>query len=295
MKKTKLILLSAIALALSCAKTPTPVETVDSAEMILSPIFPGESKATAAGFESGDKIGIYITKYNGETPSPLQIGGNWGSNLTLSYNGTNWALEPKVYWEDGKFDIYGYYPKMAVESVDAQPFQVASDQTVTGGIEGMDAYEASDFLWAKVKGVTRTGSVPMAFQHKMCKVNVSLIKGDDYEGDLPEDAYVYIHSTVTEASIDLSTGDVVIDNHRPSTSIKAKKTSLDHFEAIVVPQRLSNRVPLVEVVCGQVSYLFESTVIFKSGTQHNITITLSDNPEKLLLILAVRLKTGDKS
>lgn len=282
MKKT-ILLLSALAMALSCAKTQT-AELASCAEIQLCPIFPGtEVKATATGFEAGDNIGIYITKYNGDKPFPLQIAGNWGSNLTLSYSGASWSLDPKVYWEDGKFDIYGYYPKMEINSVDAQPFTVKADQSVTGGVEEMSAYEASDFLWAKASAVTRTASVPIAFQHKMCKVAVNLVKGEDYEGDMPEDAYVYIHGTVAEANIDLATGDVVIDNHRPSTSIKARKTATDKFEAIVVPQHLSNKVPLVEVVCGQVSYLFESTVIFKPGTVHTITITLSDNPEKVAI------------
>lgn len=279
MKKT-LYILSGLVLALACTKTPV----VDNSELILTPTYPGTTKATAAGFENGDQLGIFITKYNGETPTPLQIGGNWGSNLTLSLSGTTWTLNPKVYWEENtKFDIYGYYPKMDVSSVDAQPFKVAEDQTVTGGVEGMSAYEASDFLWAKVKGVTRSTSVPIAFQHKMCKVDVKLVKGQEYEGNLPEDIVVYIHNTVTDALVDLATGDVVKDNYQSATSIKARKTAIDKFEAIVVPQRLSNRVPLVEVVCGQVSYLFESTVQFKSGTVHTITITLSDNPEKVAI------------
>lgn len=280
--KRSIYILAALALALSCAKTTTEAPTND--EIILNPIFPGnQSKATAAGFESGDQVGVYITQYRGETPSPLQIGGNWGSNLTLSYNGTSWTLDPKVYWDDGIFDIYGYYPKTEVNSVDALEFQVASDQTLSGGVEGMSAYEQSDFLWAKASGVSRTGSVPLAFQHKMCKVNVKLIKGEDYEGDLPEDASVYIHNTTILAYIDLATGDVVKDNHEAARSIRARKVATDRFEAIVVPQRLSNRVPLVEVVCGQVSYLFESTVQFKSGTIHTITLTLSDNPEKVAI------------
>lgn len=282
MKKT-IFAFAAVALLLSCAKS-RQADAPDMEAIRLVPVFPGAAvKASDAGFETGDIIGIYITKYKDDTPSPLQIGGNWGSNLSLSNNGTGWTLDPKVYWEDGKFDIYGYYPKMTVTSVDAQPFHIASDQTVTDGVEGISAYEASDLLWAGVKGVTQTGAVPISFHHKMCKVNVKLVKGEDYEGDLPQDVAVYIHSTVIEAYIDLSSGDVVIDNHRPSTSIRARKSALDQFEAIVVPQRLSNRVPLVEVVCGQVSYLFESTVIFKSGTQHNITITLSDNPEKVAI------------
>lgn len=280
--KRSIYILTALALVLSCNKAPLGSPAGD--EMVLNPIFPGaQTKATAAGFESGDQIGIFITRYNADKPSPLQVGGNLGSNLTLSYNGTSWALDPKVYWDEGKYDIYGYYPKRDVPSVDALPFSVADNQNVGATQSEMSAYEASDFLWAKVTGTTRTASVPMAFQHKMCKVDVKLVKGDDYEGDLPDDAAVYIHSTVIQAYIDLATGDVVKDNHRAATSIRARKRATDKFEAIVVPQRLSNRVPLVEVVCGQVSYLFESTVLFKSGTVHSITITLSDNPEKVAI------------
>ena len=280
--KKSIYIFAALALALACNKAPLDAPAND--EMVLSPIFPGtQTKATAAGFESGDQIGIYITKYNGDVPAPLQIAGNVGSNLTLSYNGTSWALNPKIYWEDGKYDIYGYYPRQDVSSVDALPFRVADNQHESATQSDMSPYEASDFLWAKVSGATRTGSVPMAFQHKMCKVDVKLLKGEDYEGDLPADASVYIHSTVTMAYIDLATGDVVKDNHEAATSIRARKVATDRFEAIVVPQRLSNRVPLVEVICGQVSYLFESTVQFKSGTVHSITITLSDNPEKVAI------------
>ena len=280
--KRSIYILTALALVLSCAKAPIEAPTSD--EMVLNPIFPGvQGKATAAGFESGDQVGIFITKYNAEKPSPLQIGGNVGSNLTLTYNGTSWSLNPKVYWEEGKYDIYGYYPRQDISSVDALPFRVAEKQNEPATQNEMSPYEASDFLWAKVSGATRTGSVPMAFQHKMCKVNIKLIKGEDYEGDLPEDASVFIHNTVTLAYIDLATGDVVKDNREASRTIRAKKVAADRFEAIVVPQRLSNRVPLVEIVCGQVSYLFESTVQFKSGTVHAVTITLSDNPEKVAI------------
>lgn len=275
-------ILAALLMALSCSKTHSVMPRMN--ELVLVPFYPGATKASAAGFEDGDKLGIYITQYKGDTPFPLQIGGNWGSNLTLTRTGSGWSLNPKVYWEeDTKFDIYGYYPKMEVSSVDAHPFRVADDQSVTGGVEGMSAYEASDFLWVKVKGATRSASVPMAFQHKMCKVEVSLVKGQDYEGDLPDDAQVYVHNTVTDALVDLATGDVVKDNHKTATSIRARKVSASKFEAIVVPQRLSNRVPLIEVVCGQASYLFESTVVFKSGTVHKVTITLSDNPEKVAI------------
>lgn len=281
MKKT-IYLPLVLALALSCAKSPA--EITDNNELVLSPVFPGRvTRATDADFENGDKVGVYITRYNGEKPSPLQLAGNVGSNLTLTCNGSSWQLTPMVYWDDNKYDIYGYYPQQEINSVDALQFSVAVDQTVIGGVEGMSAFEKSDFLWAKVSGVTRTGTVPLVFKHKMCKVKVDLIKGDDYEGDMPTNAEVFIHNTVTDAYVDLSTGDIVKNNRASSQSIHARKLSVDSFEAIVVPQRLSNRVPLVEVVCGQVSYLFESTAIFKSGTVHQVNITLSDNPERVAI------------
>lgn len=282
MKKTFYAMIG-LALLFACAKPQTGSPRADD-EILLRPIFPGtETRATAAGFESGDRIGVYITRYNGDKPADLQLGGNWGSNLLLSFNGSSWWLSPKVYWDEGLFDIYAYYPRMEVSSVDALPFRVAEDQTVSGGVEGMDAFEASDFLWAKAAGVSRTGSVPLSFRHRMGKVSVKLLKGEGYEGDLPSDAAVYIHNTVTLAYVDLATGDVVKDSHERARSIRARKVADDRYEAIVVPQRLSNRVPLIEVVCGQVSYLFDSTVIFKSGMEHTITITLSDNPEKVAI------------
>lgn len=282
--KKSIYILAILVFALSCAKTPA--ESSPSDEMVLTPVHPSSgTRVTETGFESGDQVGVYITRYSDGVPTPLQIGGNEGSNLTLTLQGSSWQLDPKVYWGDGQYDIYGYYPKGDVSSVDALPFRVAEDQNLSGGMSTEGAYERSDFLWAKAEGVTRTGTVPLVFKHRMCKVSVHLAKGQDYEGDLPTDAAVYIHNTVTLAYIDLATGDVIKDSHEQARSIRARKTAPNHFEAIVVPQRISNRVPLVEVVCGQVSYLFESTVIFKSGTVHSISITLSDNPEKVAITI----------
>lgn len=40
----------------------------------------------------------------------------------------------------------------------------------------------------------------------MSKISVRMIKGEDFEGELPDDATVYIHNTVTEATVDLQVG-----------------------------------------------------------------------------------------
>ena len=92
----------------------------------------------------------------------------------------------------------------------------------------------------------------------MSKLVVRLIKGEDYEGDLAEDATVYIHNTVPSATIDLSAGVATKALYGTETSIKAKPAGDHRYTAILVPQRIDNRRPLIEVVMKGVSYLMES-------------------------------------
>ena len=53
--------------------------------------------------------------------------------------------------------------------------------------------------------------------------------------------------------------------------------------AIVVPQKILNQIPLVEVIVDDVSYLLSSKFIFGSGMRHSLDIVLSDNPDKVLI------------
>lgn len=273
--KTRIILFLLL-VAVSCSKNTV----LPSDEITLVPVYPATSKVSDNGFDQGDKIGVFITRYESGIPPVLQIGGNWGNNLSLICQGASWVLLPKVWWADGKFDIYAYYPKSEVTSIEDHKFSVSTDQSLPSGPESEDLYAASDFLWAKAEGISRMESVPLYFRHKMSKVDVFLHKGEEYEGDIPVDAQVFIHSTVTSAIINISTGDVVRDQSAGARSIKARKLSTTHFDAIVVPQRISGRLPIVEIVAGQVSYLFETSILFKSGMTHAIHITLNDNPDK---------------
>ena len=53
------------------------------------------------------------------------------------------------------------------------------------------------------------------------------------------------------------------------------------YSAIIVPQRIDNRQPLVEVEMMGVSYLFESKFLFKPGTEHLVNLVISENPDKV--------------
>ena len=65
--------------------------------------------------------------------------------------------------------------------------------------------------------------VRLSFRHRMSRLVVRLVPGDDYEGDIPEDARVYVHNTVPEATIDLSVGLVTKDAYASAETIEAKK------------------------------------------------------------------------
>ena len=173
--------------------------------------------------------------------------------------------------------MYGYFPYTTpLSSVDDAPFSLSLDQNTTGG------YEASDFLWANQTGVTASnGQVQLQFSHRMSRLLIKLIKGEDYEGDLPAEAEVYVHNTVPSATIDLSVGVVTRHPHGTAHSIRARSLGNHTYAAIIVPQRLNNRQPLVEVIMKGVSYLYESKFLFKQGIQHSVQLAVSKNPEQV--------------
>ena len=239
------ILLYILLIPCGCSETD---QVQESDEMLITfdMQHPALARATTSAFEKQDQIGVYMTGHG----IPLEVAGNFLNNELLTFDGTKWNPARKLYWDEGSFDVFAYYPYIPSPSgVDDLPFSVALDQSVTSTDSGLDGYEASDFLWATDQNVTASDSpVSLSFKHRMSKMVVRLMKGKDYDGDIPEDAEVYIHNTVPSATIDLSVGIVTRNTHGTAQTIKAKKVDKTQYTAIVVPQRLTNQVPLVEVV-----------------------------------------------
>ena len=277
----KIFYLSMIILAAACSKSGTAVE--DSTEIHFNLGFSGQTRATANTFESGDVTGLYMTEYDSQNkPVPLQVSGNAVNNAALRFNGTSWVTSPTLYWDKGvKYDVFGYYPYAKPASVDEYRFTVASDQTTAKTSGALGGYEASDFLWAKQTGVKYPDVVNLTFSHRMSRLVVNLVKGKDFEGDMPKDIVVKVHGTVTDAIVDLGSGVVVKDNYGKAQTITMKKESDTVFSSIIVPQRIDNRQPLVEVLTSNVSYLMESRLVFRSGIQHSVNIILDSDPAKV--------------
>ena len=272
----KIMLMAAVALAMvACSSDETEQTFVpDEGEIQLQCVYPGATtRATETEFEANDQIDVYVTAAD----EALQIGGNVVNNELFTYNGTSWTSKRKVYWNEGQHNIYAYYPySKTVNDVEDYAFEVLADQSTAEG------FTASDFLWAGRKGVVASAApVTMQFAHKLTNVMVQLVKGENYSGDIPDDTEVYVLGTVTKAVIDLSTGDAAKADYANTGAVRCLRKSATEYTAIVVPQNITTRRPLVEVICDGVSYLMEGKISLKPGMRHTITVTLDKNPEKI--------------
>ncbi len=236
--------------------------------------FPGAAtRATNTSFEPNDRVGVFVTG----NKQAVEIAGNYVSNVAVDFNGTTWTPAIPIYWNNGTYDVFGYFPyNPSIQSVTDYPVGVATEQNTGTG------YADSDFLWVKKANVSASNEpVSLQFGHRMSRIVIQLVKGDGYEGELPEDAEVYIHNLVTEGTVDLNAGVVTRGKYATAKTIHARSLGNHCYTAIVLPQRLDNRVPLVEVISYGVSYLYESRFIFKQGVQHNVQLALSQNPDEI--------------
>lgn len=257
---------------------PDSNQSTDKVAMAFTFSHPSQSRVTETSFENGDAVGLFVS----ETDKILEIAGNAVNNEKLTYSGSAWNPEHKLYWDSGTYNVYAYFPHLSrITSITDLPFEIATDQQ-TISKDAPDGYEASDFLFAKASGVTASASpVNLTFSHIMSKLTVRLIKGEDYEGDIPEKATVYIHNIVTEASIDLIAGVATKAPRGVGKTVTARQISPTSYSAILVPQRLDNRVPLIEVVMNGVSFLYESKFQFKPGMHHIVSLIIDKNPEQI--------------
>ena len=276
------IVMTALSLS-SCADEANVPDCPDASDGKLAMEFtfshPSQSRVTETAFEQGDVVGLYVV----ESDMPLEISGNTVNNERLTFNSSSWQPSHPLYWDAGTYNAYAYYPRLsAIESITDQPFEVSTDQRGDVSSTAMGGYEASDFLYASAAGLTAsTNPVNLQFRHIMSKLSIRLIKGEDFEGELPTTATVYIHNTVTSATVDLNAGVVTKALRGTSKTVIAHQDGPTTYSAILVPQRLDNRVPLIEVVMNGVSFLYESKFLFKSGIHHIVSLVVDKNPDQV--------------
>ncbi len=227
-----------------------------------------QTKATDSRFETGDKVGIYVVNYSGETAGELSESGNHVDNMGFTYN-NSWKPETPIYWKDDKTkaDFYCYYPYAgSISDVSAHSFAVKEDQSTETN------YKASDFLWGKTSGVAPTPDpIDIWVKHSFSNILVYLEAGNGYNEEDLSTAEVLICNIKPQANINLKTGEASATGN--PVTIKPKKES-GYYRALVVPQSIDNQV-LVKVIIDNREYALTQTIDFTANKQHKCTITVN--------------------
>ena len=227
------------------------------------------SRATDTGYDTNDKIGLYVVNYvNGGTVA-LQQTGNHVDNMGFTYSGT-WTPDTPIYWSDNttKADFYVYYPYATISSLTAQPFTVKEDQSTEAN------YKASEFLWGKTTGVAPTDqAVSITTNHLFCCALVKVAAGNGFttESLAASTITVKLNNIKTGATINLATG--VATATGDAKTITPLKTT-DGYKALIVPQTVSGGSLITINVDGR-DFNLKKDFTFSAGKRDTFTVVVS--------------------
>lgn len=278
MKKILFVSFAAFLALVSCDKA---TQEINDGQVQFRLCLPA-TRATASAFESGDAVSLYAVARVGGEQMPLQIGGNWVNNECLSFDGSTWTPARAIYWPEGACDFYAFYPYQPyIGSMEKYPFSIAVDQNTARTASALGGYEASDLLYACAENVSRSdGPVDLAFHHMMSKLVVQVALGPNFEGDIPNDIVAHVYNTVNDCTVDWTKGSVEKNAFGSKNTITMKKLSNSLFEAVLVPQNIEKRTPLIELTMGGIAYLLEYSLSFRPGYVHTVTLTLNTSPDQ---------------
>ena len=247
------VLIAGVAVfATSCSKsspdepTPTPPEPgKEKIEIKISPAI-AEARATDYGFETGDRIGLFVVNYNGSTPGTLANSGNYVDNMRFTYNGT-WTPDTPIYWQDNttRADFYLYYPYADVKSVNAYPFEVRADQSTEA------AYKASDLMVGKAVNIAPTASATqIPVSHVMSRIMLYLEAGNGFtrESLAAATVSVRINGVKCSSTVNLATGTATATGNPTSVVPLAADNA---YKALIVPQTVAEGNLITVTVDGR--------------------------------------------
>lgn len=245
MKRYVTLALAALAFA-ACQHTVEP--DMAPGKVQVEPVI---TKATEVNFETGDQIGLTMTKVNGTEA--------YAANACLAFDGTVFSGDLNWYADAySEADVYAYYPYTA-EGTPATYVAVA-DQTA--GIV------AADFMAASKKGVLPTpNAITMVFKHMMTKlvVNVENLSGAEVES-------VEIAGAPASAAVDLEA--MTVTAAAETAAVKAyEATAGEVWKAIIVPGTVKLEL-VVTLSNGKKVTQPLAEMTLKSGGQYTINARL---------------------
>ena len=71
------------------------------------------------------------------------------------------------------------------------------------------------------------------------------------------------------------------------STLRIHKLSNEQFKAIVIPQNIERRTPLIEISMGGIAYLLEYSLSFRPGYQHTINLIVNTSPDQEKFEIAI--------
>lgn len=257
-----------------------------SLPIILKAAYPTATRASDAGFEDGDRMGLYVLDHTAGTAQAID-GAPHASNVRFEFDETTSTCRgvTDIYWTDKQTpaDFVAYYP-FTDDIADPRelPLAVERRQDTEGEDGNPGGYEASDFLYARVRDVKPTSeTVNLTFGHALAGVRVTLVAGDGFAAEEWNslEKSVNVMNTVAEGVIDLDDGTVKAETGTPMTIIPLQYEG--DYRAVVIPQTVDAGKSLVAVTVDGVGYelVKNENMVYSPGKMHSFTITVSKKGE----------------
>ena len=287
MKTPYKYLIAACSVGLICSCSDESIRNGIEDDSVQLPItlfaaYPTATRASDAGFEDADRMGVYVLDYVGGNPQSIVDDDAHASNVRFSFNEADntWKSASSIYWtsKDTPADIIGYYPYVSdMQDAKSYTFSIQRRQDITGSESEMGGYEASDFLWAKSQKTMPTDSrVDLTFRHMMAGVRVTLSEGKGFGvGEWSGlEKSVLIPNIKSSVDIDLETGSLG-SAYGDVVSVVSFQNGED-WRAVVVPQTITAGSNVIDITVDGVSYHLtkSESLSFAEGKLNTFTITV---------------------
>lgn len=253
-----------------------------SLPLTLRADYPTLTRASDAGFDAGDRMGVFVLDYDGDVPEPIE-GNPHASNVRFIFDGSSntWAGSTQLFWSDAETpaDIIGYYPfRTEIVSTRSMPVEIERRQDTERNGDTPGGYETSDLLYARAPKVMPTSErVNLTFSHALAGLKVTLLPGEGFGAEewAALDKGVVFPDMASTGSIDLATGEVTTSPDVRVSVIPVRYNG--DFRAVTMPQTIASGATVVSVTVDGKSYnLVRNTAIdLEGGKLHTFTITVN--------------------
>ena len=241
MKRYLTLALAALAFA-ACQQTVEPQMVPGKVQ--VEPVI---TKATEVNFETGDQIGLTITKVNAAEKH--------ADNALLAFDGSVFTGELMWYNDaNSEADVYAYYPYDAEGT--PSTYEAVADQTAGTG--------SADFMAAAKSGVLpSSNAITMVFKHLMTKIVVNIENQSGAEVETVE-------ITGTPASAAVNVAELTVTPAEETVAIKAyEATAGTVWQAIIVPGTVKMEL-VVSLSNGKKMVQPLTQMELKSGAQYTV-------------------------